>query len=64
MSRIIKDVFNEMRSLSEQIRVVAEIRDQALNDEDTYSDERVLMVLFLNLNAQILYLIGEAEKIS
>ncbi|HFD9219023.1 TPA: hypothetical protein ACF632_000507 [Salmonella enterica] len=64
MSRIIKDVFNEMRSLSEQIRVVAEIRDQALNDEDTYSDERVLMVLFLNLNAQILDLIGEAEKIS
>ncbi|ECI3886739.1 hypothetical protein AHV09_07545 [Salmonella enterica subsp. enterica] len=64
MSRIIKDVFNEMRSLSEQIRVVAEIRDQALNDEDTYSDERVLMILFLNLNAQILDLIGEAEKLS
>ncbi|MCB2245361.1 hypothetical protein KTQ81_00105 [Salmonella enterica subsp. diarizonae] len=64
MSRIIRDVFNEMRSLSEQIRVVAEIRDQALNDEDTYSDERVLMVLFLNLSAQILDLIGEAEKIS
>lgn len=64
MSRIIRDVFNEMRSLSEQIRVVAEIRDQALNDEDTYSDERVLMILFLNLNAQILDLIEEAEKIS
>lgn len=64
MSRIIRDVFDEMRSLSEQIRVVAEIRDQALNDEDTYSDERVLMILFLNLNAQILDLIGEAEKIS
>lgn len=64
MSRIIRDVFDEMRSLSEQIRVVAEIRDQALNDEDTHSDERVLMVLFLNLNAQILDLIGEAEKIS
>lgn len=64
MSRIIRDVFNEMRSLSEQIRVVAEIHDQALNDEDTYSDERVLMVLFLNLSAQILDLIGEAEKIS
>lgn len=64
MSRIIRDVFNEVRSLSEQIRVVAEIRDQALNDEDTYSDERVLMVLFLNLNAQILDLIGEAENIS
>lgn len=64
MSRIIRDVFDEMRSLSEQIRVVAEIRDQALNDEDAHSDERVLMVLFLNLNAQILDLIGEAEKIS
>lgn len=64
MSRIIRDVFNEMRSLSEQIRVVAEIRDQALNDEDTYSDERVLIVLFLNLNAQILDLIRKAEKIS
>ncbi|ECO0851687.1 hypothetical protein AA073_20485 [Salmonella enterica subsp. enterica serovar Newport] len=64
MSRIIRDIFNEMRSLSEQIRVVAEIRDQALNDEDAHSDERVLMILFLNLNAQILDLIEEAEKIS
>lgn len=64
MSRIIRDVFDEMRNLSEQIRVVAEIRDQALNDEDTHSDERVLMILFLNLNAQILDLIEEAEKIS
>ncbi|MDJ6542613.1 hypothetical protein LEC33_22795 [Salmonella enterica] len=53
-----------MRSLSEQIRVVAEIRDQAINDEDTHSDERVLMILFLNLNAQILDLLEEAEKIS